>query len=165
MKELEKYVTLRELKNDEISLIYFDFNGDNPSANTKNGTLTQTDRSKVNELLVSNILKLSKEKEELSKLPFTKQLINHASNFIAVDGKIGQATNMLISEDNYTKYGIDKFDLKLEVMFDDSVEDCILYRKNTKDQPGLILLYNENKYEFMPIGFFPEKQFSKIKLS
>lgn len=49
-------------------------------------------------------------------------------------------------------------------MFDDSVDDLILYRKNSSDQPGLILAHTENEYEFVEIGFYPNKQFFKIKL-
>jgi hypothetical protein len=32
------------------------------------------------------------------------------------------------------------------------------------DQPGLILVFNEDKYEIVDIGLRPEKQFMKIAL-
>lgn len=121
MKELEKYVTLRESTTDDMSIIYIDFNNIIDQSNallpqvlTKKVKMTQTDKSKLKELLVEKIVELANWHTEgspeliLSEEDWKKSLpkIVGASSFIAVNGRIGPATNMLISEANYNKYHI-----------------------------------------------------------
>lgn len=169
MKELEKYVVIKESATDCLSFVIVDFNGAKNSdvleTLNKKVSITQTDNSKAKKLLVEKIVGLA-EYSEFPNKPITKQLLFIASSYIAANGRIGRATNMLISEDNYKKYQVDKLndDLKLEVMFDDSVKDCIIYRVNGSDQPGIVLIHTKDKYEFIEVGLFPQNQFLKIRL-
>jgi hypothetical protein len=91
-----------------------------------------------------------------------------ASVYINIEGKIGPATNMIISKENYEKFSISDFCGRFEILFED-VNDIYLYRKNTTEQPGLVLFYytDENDidyYNIESIGFYPEKQFIKINI-
>lgn len=91
--------------------------------------------------------------------------ILNAGNYIAVYGRVGPAHSLLISEKNFEKYKLTKELLQnLEVLFDESIEDIFIFRKNTTEQPGLVLVHTEDKYEFVQIGFFPHRQFMKITL-
>lgn len=99
------------------------------------------------------------------------QKILSACNRIAQCGRIGPGTNILISEKNYNKYNINRLielmNQPLIVLFDDKlIDNMIVYRKNTIDQPGLFLLYNKNNnmYNILEIGFYPDKQFVNIQL-
>ena len=209
MKEFEKYITVKEFQKDEgtISCLDFDYSGEGEQSDsstnhkfiglksiTKNVILTQTKLSKVKELLIENIIKLanknfvpelfSAKNIETAKV---KNKVAVALGYIATQGRIGSATNILISEYNYKKYDLN--DLcqarNLDVLFDDSVTDIYIYRKNKVENPGLFLLCSDNqklrlaklyrilnknvddkpfKYEFVTTGYHPEKQFVKIEL-
>ena len=170
MKQFEKYVTIKESETYDLSFVMIDLEGSKDSdvikTLNKKVSITQTDTSKAKKLLVEKIIKLADRSEfpNVNK-PITRQLLSLSSSYIASCGRIGIATNMLISEDNYKKYHVDKLndELKLEVMFDDSVEDCIIYRVNDNSQPGLVLFQTKDRYEFLEIGYFPQNQFVKIK--
>ena len=102
--------------------------------------------------------------------------IKWGSNWIATVGRFGYATHLLISKENYEKHEIDSLYLVsdvdpikinpplLTIVFSDNVKDCILYRINSFDQPGLVLVHNNDKYSFESIGFYPENQFLRILL-
>ena len=111
-----------------------------------------------------------------------------ASNMIAVEGRIGQAHNViipteyryLIDEDSIPKFGnkeLFKTDFLEEIgmikgmKFYESnyVDDIIVYRNNNADQPGIVGHYSfddcsleEINFDFTDIGFYPNKQFYKI---
>ena len=158
----------------------------------------------------SIITKKTKGKE------LTKVIINNHSNYIVVDGRIGKAQYIILSEDNYKKYKDVVDSTELKIIFENSLENEIyLYRKNKIDQPGIVMIQytdslenminyeiiklknevigrlNDNKtkeyiksetnritklinynsllnnvklYNLVSVGFFPEKQFSKIIL-
>ena len=182
MEDLSKYVTVKECDSEALSLAYIDYKYDEddnnvfylaPQTCTENITMSKTDETKTKELLVEKIVELaSKVKKHEFSMKHVKDIskiniyIRNAKNYIATDGRIGFATNMLVSEDNFEKYNLKNVceELKFDVLFDDSVKDVILYRKNNIDQPGLVLFIHEDKYEFVDIGFYPEKQFLKIIL-
>jgi hypothetical protein len=90
-----------------------------------------------------------------------------AGSIIAVRGRIGPPSNILISEENYKKYELKSLceSCNYKILFDDSVNDLFIYRKNNYEQPGLILSFFENKYELVEVGFNPEKHFMKIILN
>ena len=92
--------------------------------------------------------------------------IVNASNYIASSGRIGFASHMLISKENFEKNKISDIEniQNLKIIFDDSIKDIYLYRQNPIDQPGLILIYNDKKYSFEKIGDRPESQFIKVTL-
>lgn len=171
---------------DQVSLLSIDFDYDNDiggGLRTINHTssISKTDKSKIKDLLIENIIKLGSENSEISqylipnKDPRTLEIeqrslwskILSASSLIATQGRIGPMTNMLISKENYDIHGIDVLcqELHFQVLFDDSVDDCIIvYRVNGSSHPGLVMMRNEDKYEFIPIGLRPSNQFIKIKL-
>jgi hypothetical protein len=82
-------------------------------------------------------------------------IICNASYYIATNGKIGEATNMIISKENYEKYSISHFSGKFEILFED-INDIFLYRKNQIEEPF---------YNVESIGFYTERQIMKIKLT
>lgn len=186
MEDYKNYVCTKETNSEEYKIIFidFDYQGEEdsmtviaPKVFTKEGILTQTDKTKVKQLLVDEIINLSNMNnisDEL-KIKFTlkncdesnyKYKIQNGSNYIAVDGRIGPARNILVSEDNYKKYNLKDIcdQMKLTILFDDNVNDIYLYRCNSIDQPGLSLLFFEDKYELTTTGFYPEKFFLKITL-
>jgi hypothetical protein len=116
--------------------------------------------------------------------------IKNASNFIAVNGRIGPAKYVviptkymyLLEGNQLSTHNIedeeDKFKhLKKEGMLagmvvysSDKIDDVIVYRNNNIDQPGVVAMYNKDcglnelNFEFVEIGFFPHLQFIKIKM-
>jgi len=184
MEEYKKYVCVKETNGEEYRILYVDFKDINsteegtiigPNIFTKEGSLTQTDETKVKQLLVENIVKLSNQlPQEIINMFSMKNVsmdkikykIQNGSNYLASNGRIGPPRNMLVSEDNYFKYNLKDIcdTINLTVLFDNSVNDIYLYRINSIDQPGLSLLYFEDKYEFISTGFFPHYQFMKIEL-
>lgn len=98
-----------------------------------------------------------------------KSIIKNATLHIASNGRIGPASHIIISKENYDKFNLSENDIKLEVLYvDNDVKDIYLYRKNTIEQPGLIMLYyNENDevyFNIESIGLYPERQFIKITI-
>jgi len=85
------------------------------------------------------------------------------SSAIAVNGRIGPAQYMIISEEIYNEHGLSDISGTITPIFYDT-KDIYLFRKNTMDQPGLVYITNNDKYSLVDIGFYPEKQFLKIKL-
>ena len=180
MEEYKKYVTIKKTNDEKFSLNFVDFKQDdieNVGIFTKNIVFTETDKSKIKDLLIGKIISLSNMNilDEKTKNVFSfknceeskyKTKLNNASYYIAVEGKIGKATNILLSEKNYNKYNLKDIcvEMNLNILFDDTVEDIYLYRINSIEQPGLVLVFNDDKYELIPIGFFPEKFFIKISL-
>jgi len=191
MKELEKFVTLRECPSETLGLLFIDFDYSSideeneyqvrPDVFEKKLTMIKSDKSKMKELLIEKIIELSnyndmlekfslvdilkeyKDDELLLKRKVSDKFLN-ASLYIATNGRIGQGNTVLISKDNYDKLNISELTTGYEIFFDDSVEDIYIYRRNSYDQPGLILATFEDKYEFVDIGFFPQNQFQKIAL-
>lgn len=155
-----------------------------PEVFAKNIELSKPiDMDKIREDYLSKIVELSNlnasvDVESSKKFTYTEEdfkenkninfTITNALNLVACDGRIGKATALIVSEKNYEKFNIDTEYIKQngiqEIVFDDSIEDIIVYRKNNIDQPGLILLYNDEKYNFIDIGFYPHRQFCKITL-
>jgi len=84
------------------------------------------------------------------------------SNTIAMKGRIGPAHYMIISEDNYHRYELSSIE-NIKPIFHDT-KDIVLFRKNSINQPGLVYITNNDKYSLVDIGFYPEKQFLKIKI-
>jgi hypothetical protein len=179
MEEFKKYVYVKEYDSETPGLIFVDFDETNEKVFdvfTKNVCIQQTDHTKIKQLLVENISNLANRVEENFLKKFSmidcdnEKLyikIKNGRFFIAANGRIGKATNLLVSEDNYNKYELKSIceELQLTVLFDDSVKDLFLYRINSIDtQPGLVLTHFNDKYEFVQIGFLPEKQFLKIEL-
>ena len=175
LEDLEKYVTCKRLKNNtlsyQITSIDIDivsppapendmFGTMTPVIIAKNGIIRNTfDIESIKRDFIRNVISLSNKNTELVGKNVKVQVMM-GSNHIAGKGRIGSATNMIISRNNYIKY--DLTNSRLEPYFDDSVEDIILYHKNDINQPGLILIYNDHKYGFVQTGKYPENQFFKI---
>ena len=191
IEELKKYITTREC-DDTYKSLFVDFNNDSFQLEkiSIDCKLEQTDKSKIKNLILEKIIELSNKNQYNENFSIKIALegitedsmisrkvcakILNGCNIIATDGRIGPANTILISEENYNKYNLSKFDFEnskndpdkmtREVIFEDSIKDIILYRKNTYEQPGLILLYSEDKYDIIGIGLNPEKQFLKLEL-
>lgn len=180
MKELEKYVTIKKINSEKYNLLFIDFNDDNvPDVCSKESLLTQTDKSIAKDLLIKKIIELSstnkKMIEEFSAIDILKEpnetilkrkiilKILKVSTHIAMNGRIGMPNTILVSKENYEKLNLSCLE-NYEIFLDDSVDDIYVYRKNTEEQPGLLLITSEDKYELVDIGFYPEKQFMKISL-
>jgi hypothetical protein len=168
MENLENYVTFRKCLTEESPILVIDLDRDNkPMVYEKKINITQTDKSIMKKLIVEKILDMTKNQiYEVLNTYNINTYIKLRSSTIAAEGKIGNATNILISEENFNKYNLKDVcnELELEILFDNSVKDIILYRRNEIDMPGLVLCHTEDKYELIEIGLFPEKQFYKINL-
>jgi hypothetical protein len=177
-KNLEKWITLKKCDNKNFNICFIDFNistKDNSMLYnfTKVTELEKTKKSDIKQLMLDKIFELcDHNNDEILKL-FSYKLerkisstIKNASLYIAANGRIGEATNMIISKENYDKYNISEFKEKYEILFED-INDIILYRKNTFEEPGLVLFYytdenNIDYYDIESIGFYPERQYIKI---
>lgn len=179
MNELiEKIMTSKKMEGDKTSLMFVDFiyNGDIDTTNEGVGLNIFTKhielgKSLIDETIIADFIETindikPKTTTILSTDPVRRNIskILTASNTIAVDGRIGPAKKILVSEDNYNKYGLSNLFENFEVNFVNNIDDLILYRDNDIDQPGIMLLYNEEKYSIISKGFFPEHQFAKIEL-
>ena len=184
----EKYLPIKEINNgtDSFELIFIDMKIDDndndtisPDVFTKKQELRYTDIENIHAKILKKIIKLSKENidkfsiidivNNYDGITLDRKILSQillASNFIATDGRIGPANTILISNKNYKIYKkpLKMLDDMYDIILDDGVEDLILYRKNDYDQPGVDLVYNDNKYDVVDIGFFPHKQFINIKL-
>ena len=180
MKELEKFVTLRECPSETLGLLFVDFNYSSVIQDVfeQKLSMTKTDTSKVKDLLIEKIIELSNDNDMLEKFSLVNALnelkdselkrvvsakMKNASAYIATNGRIGFANTILVSKENYDKLNLSEYTEGYELFFDD-VEDIYIYRRNGVDQPGLILTTFEDKYELVDIGFFPQNQFQKITL-
>jgi len=102
--------------------------------------------------------------ETMNKRVLLSKMMN-ASNFISFNGRLGPANSIIISKSNYDNFGLSDYtrEFSLDVLFSD-IDDIIMYRKNNIDQPGLVCVRKGDKCKIVDIGFFPEKQFIKIKI-
>ena len=189
MKELEKFVTIRECPSETLGMLFVDFNYSSVDEENespvqldvfeKKLSMTKTDTSKVKDLLIEKIIELSNDNDMLEKFSLVNALnelkghelervvsakMKNASDYIATNGRIGFANTILVSKENYEKLNLSEYTEGYELFFNDNVEDIYLYRRNGVDQPGLILTTFEDKYELVDIGFFPQKQFQRIIL-
>ena len=193
-KNLEKWFTLKECDSKNFKVCFLDLTDLTKLTEdlkiesfTETIELKQTKKSKIKDLMLKNIYELSEKQEDgiLEKFAFSDEMykyeqeetmirkcmskINNASLYIATNGRIGEATNMIISKENYKRFNISDYSGKFEILFED-VDDIYLYRKNNVEQPGLVLFYYTDKnnidyYEIESIGFYPERQFLKIKIN
>jgi hypothetical protein len=193
-KNLEKWITLKECDSKSFKVCFVDLPDLTKLTEdlkietfTKTRELEKIKKSKIKDLMLKNIYELSEkhDKDILEKFSYSDEMykneteetktrkcmskINNASLYIATNGRIGEATNMIISKENYDKFNISDYSGKFEILFED-VDDIYLYRKNNSVQPGLVLFYytdenNIDYYEIESIGFYPERQFIKIKIN
>lgn len=185
MEDYSKYVCMNECDSDNYEFIFLDFNYDNIKLDglniyTEKGELTHSGVDvDVKQKIIEKIVDLSNKNfdslEQDLKGKFTfigdnlrklYSTIMSANSLIAISGYIGPGNTILISEENYDKYDLKIIcdSCKYNILFDDTIKDIFIYRKNTIEQPGLVLSYFENKYELIEIGHYPEKQFLKIVL-
>ncbi len=186
MKQFEKYVAIKECPthNDEYMISYIDYNTIIPQSSqiipqssqissplyTVETKLRKINISEIKKLIVNKIVELSKKNDSVKlSLKNSKYKINskirEASYNIAIEGRFGEANRMLISTYNYNKYFFKNVFIHtgIEIIFDDSVTDIIIYRKNEPDQPGIILIHNKEMYDILSIGLYPEKHYVRIE--
>lgn len=108
-------------------------------------------------------------------------MIQMASSNIAHNGRIGQATTILMSEKTFYDFRLHevlepliKQDLYndemkkligLDLVFDNKVSDIYVYRINKNDQPGIQLFYNNDSYCVKETGSDVSNFYIKIGLS
>lgn len=165
----------------EISMQYF----------TKYEKLVENDISIIEKSIIKKIVELSyknakSDTYEQSRLDIeelnidTRKILSKimlASNRIAVESRIGPATNILISKETFYHFKLDtlvqiSYDednlklLGLDIIFNENVSDIYVFRINKSEQVGLSLLYTaDNHYCICEKGNCPEKSFVKIGLS
>lgn len=185
---LEKLVTVKKIPNDQkiADIIFVDIKNDAYKIDVFSKKITidkKIDDDKIKKELFEYIDKLSinDDNDILNKFSistidgeinetFKRKVITKISNasyYIATSGRIGQANTILMSEETEKKYEIKKYiddDFDIEFVFDDSIKDIYMYRKNEIDQPGLVLIMNDDVYEIIDIGFYPYRQFMKIMI-
>lgn len=182
IEELEDFITKREVIDNKYQLLFVDFNRSaehkidefvGPDVFQCSSELrNEFDIESVKKEFVESVKELSNMNEnentkifnlkDLTDVDKIKNRIKNASNYIAADGRVGQATCCVLSQINYERYRMVLEKMELSILISDDVEDMILYRKNGFDQPGLVYCYKDDKYSFDAIGFNPEKQFIKI---
>jgi hypothetical protein len=182
MNKIEDFINIKEIEDDNTDLIYIDFKSDgnvmSPEAITRKIKLTKKIKDdkdiiseiveKINSLSETNdtdilekfSLKNINEKNETNQKRKIFAKILNSSNYIAVQGRIGSGNKMLVSKENYEKYYLDELD-NYDVIFED-VNDIYIFRKNDVDQPGLVMIKNDEKYEIIDVGLYPHKYFLKI---
>lgn len=124
MKELEKFVTVRKCLSEEIDLQYVDMYAENNTYDVfvNSVKISQSDKSKIKDSLIQKIIELSNiNTEMLEKFSLVEILKNYdglmlkrkvlakflgASNYIAVNGRIGLGNTVLISKENYDKLNL-----------------------------------------------------------
>lgn len=183
MEEYSKFVTIKESQVDEpkLSIVDIDDSFEVKIFEPTFKLIEKTDTIK-NEI-IDKIVKLSNkhDKDIIEKFSLTKHLsdpelekkitskVFNATYYVASNGRIGKANTVLVSEENDKKYNLselfrnNKYLKDIEIVYGD-VEDIYVYRKNQVEQPGLVLIYNEDKYYIADIGFYPYRQFMVIKL-
>lgn len=93
--------------------------------------------------------------------------INMSSNYIAMGGRIGSGTHILVSPKNYKKYHLDMIEKQNDVytfILNPNVHDIVVYRNNTIDQSGLKLIYCDDKYSLEEFGNNSEKHYMLLEL-
>lgn len=193
IEELKKYITLKKCDNKNYEICYVDFNHTTKddttflNSNTKIKELEKIDLLEINKLILNKIIDLSNNHDDviLEKFTYNSEKFKYdteerkvrqcmtrilnASEHINIEGKIGPATNMIISKENYYRFSIEDFSGMFDVIFED-VNDIYLYRKNSTEQTGLLLFYykdedNKYYYDVESVGFYPEKQYMKLKIN
>jgi hypothetical protein len=107
-------------------------------------------------------------------------LVRSMSNLIAVNGRIGAGHwvalpksfyNQYIGELEDREYILEKVECDLfgemDVLVDSRINHIYGGRVNNKEQPGLLLIYKNDDtfaFELAQIGFYPHKQYLKIKI-
>jgi hypothetical protein len=164
IKKIEELVVTRKLIDDNAGLLYIDNNGTDIGAFTQKIILEKNivDYDKIKKECVGYIRALSTKVFESFNSNDIKPNILAASKHIGEVGRIGIGNILLLNKKTSEKYDLD--DVLETVMYDDSISESeiFIYRKNSIEQPGLIYCYNDDKYMFVDIGFFPQKQYAKI---
>jgi len=114
-------------------------------------------------------LKLKNNTEERYSRYNMSRLIS-AGSLVAVMGRRGPAHNVLISRTKFENIleqeERDTLQKMYEVFFskDDDLDFVLVWRSGAIDEPGCILVKNDEKYAFVSTGLHPEAQFVKIRI-
>ena len=136
--------------------------------------------------LTKNLSELNEEKEFLEEvnkyvkfseiLKFSENskknlaVLLMAGNIIMQKGRRGPAHNVLIGrnkfEELFEQEERDSLQRFYKVWFskDENLDYVLVWRVGADDEPGCILVKNDEKYAFVSTGFYPEAQFVKIKI-
>lgn len=190
LKELENFIAIKKIEKDNYNFMMIDFQSTSVIQPTTNGVPYGVISPQV--LTISNKLTKKFDIEEIKKdfLETAKKLaiknynsdlslmrkfditddsnsrkiiakILNASNYIACNGRTGPGNFIITSESNYRNYDL-KLLKNMELYLAD-IPDIVVGRKNSIDQPGMVLIYNNDKYIIESIGYHPEYQFMIVK--
>ncbi len=191
MNKITDFVNIKEIEGEVFELMYVDMKNEDDgsfgpqtvTSKTQLSNKLKDEKEIISEIIekVNDLSTQDKDEELLEKFSLKNIIIDekdegsynrrviakilNASNYIASEGRIGAGNNLIISEKNYKKYSIKKIIPQLynmNIILED-VDDIYIFRKNSVDQPGLIMIKNKEKYELVDIGFYPQKYFLKIK--
>lgn len=143
-----------------------------PEGFTKALKLSNTDTSNIRKYIIEKMYNLSTMHHyenqngynEISNVYDVEEKLIKASNYIASKSRMGPANHIIANQFTFDKYKNIFDKLNLTVIIDETVNDVILYRMNSIDQPGLVLIYFEDIYEIVDIGFFPYRNYLKLSL-
>jgi hypothetical protein len=107
------------------------------------------------------------DKKKHSRLNLSKLI--SAGSVVAMDGRRGPAKNVLINREDFQELLLeeerDALQRMYEVWFTEKpLEYVLVWRNGALDEPGIVLIKNEEKYTFVSVGFHPEAQFCKINV-
>ena len=128
--------------------------------------------TKIKEDYVSIIKDISNNSKEvvldLSKDDLFKTLIK-TRHLLIESSRIGPLNRLIMSSVIYKKYEhfISSFvhnicQNPVIIILDDNFNEIVAYRKNDLNQPGASLLYNDKKYNLLPIGYDINDQFIRV---
>lgn len=190
---VEEFIT-KEVESKIIDILYFDWtyidkNGNEQANNDVLGPKSFTARVHLKEYVTGTDLKKEAaefleqnvfEIEEFPKLYSLnnyidsefklklKQRILNSSQYIALNGRIGQATDIVANTKTVELYNIMKFD-KMNVIINEFIPDNTFYiiRNTEMNEPGFKFVYYTSTegityYSFMSVGFFPQHQAVKF---
>jgi hypothetical protein len=143
-----------------------------PTVITKASKLSNTDTSNIRKNIIDKIIYLSNiHRDEdintyngISNVYDVEEKLIKASNYIASKNRMGPANHIIANQFTFDKYKNIFDKLNLTAIIDETVNDVILYRMNSIDQPGLVLIYFDDIYDIADIGFFPYRNYLKLSL-
>lgn len=168
------YITTKENNSKNYNIIFmdYDYSSNSPVTEASVKTLSKNgliDKEYSDDKVHKEFIRMITEMNihEISTGYLNETTLNNASSYIAASGRIGLATHLIISQNTYKEYESTILNFKnkynMVLVFDNSIrKDIYLYRKNTEEQPGILLLKHEDNYKLETIGLQPEKQFIKI---
>lgn len=119
---------------------------------------------------VNKYVKINEDLEFTNNSQKNLTILLLAGNVVMVEGKRGPAHHVLVGRKSFEKIldqeERDSLQRAYKVWFakDENLDYVLVWREGDKDEPGCILVKNEEKYNFVSTGLHPEHQFVKIAI-